>query len=224
MIFDFLNVDNIVFTILGYPMSYVEFLGTVMYLWSVWLISKRNILTWPIGIVSVLFYMVLFYQIRLYSDTLEQVYYLGASIFGWWVWNKSPKENGKITDVNFSKPIIIILWVVITLIISSLIGLLMSKINVLLPTFFPEAASFPYLDAFTTIMSFSAMWLMAQKRNESWVYWIIVDVIGIWLYYVKEVKLISLLYVILLFMAINGLRSWIKSVQNKTAVLQEQSQ
>ncbi len=118
MIFDSLNVDNIVFTILGYPMSYVEFLGTVMYLWSVWLISKRNILTWPIGIVSVLFYMVLFYQIRLYSDTIEQVYYLGASIFGWWVWNKSPKENGKITDVNFSKPIIIILWVVITLIIS----------------------------------------------------------------------------------------------------------
>jgi nicotinamide mononucleotide transporter len=76
---------------------------------------------------------------------------------------------------------------------------------------FPEAASFPYLDALTTIMSFSAMWLMVQKKIESWIYWIIVDVIGIWLYFVKDVKFISLLYVILLVMAVNGLRLWHKT-------------
>ena len=86
----------------------------------------------------------------------------------------------------------------------------MSKIHVLMPAFFPEAASFPFLDALTTIMSFTAMWLMAKKKTESWIYWIIVDVIGIGLYYVKDVKFISLLYVILLLMAINGFRSWHK--------------
>jgi nicotinamide mononucleotide transporter len=218
---NFLSVDSIAFTIIGYPMSYVEFIGTILYLWSVWLISKRNTLTWPIGIASVLLYMVLFYQIRLYSDTIEQVYYLGASVYGWWVWNKSPKDNGQITDVNYSNLKNIILWVVFTFIISVIIGFLMSRIHVLLPAIFPYAASFPYLDAMTTIMSFSAMWLMARKKTESWIYWIIVDVIGIWLYFVKDVKFISFLYIILLIMAFNGLRMWNKTVQTNNITIPE---
>ncbi|MFZ2359660.1 MAG: nicotinamide mononucleotide transporter family protein [Anaerolineae bacterium] len=57
-------------------MSYVELLGTILYLWSVWLIAHRRVLTWPVGIISVLLYMALFYQIRLYADALEQIYYL----------------------------------------------------------------------------------------------------------------------------------------------------
>jgi nicotinamide mononucleotide transporter len=76
---------------------------------------------------------------------------------------------------------------------------------------FPEAASFPYVDALTTVMSLVAMWLMARKHIESWFYWIVVDLIGIWLYFVKDVKFISLLYVILLVMAIRDLINWRKA-------------
>ena len=208
---NFLNVDNILFTILGYPMSYVEFLGTILYLWSVWLISKRRVLTWPVGIMSVLLYMVLFYQIRLYSDTIEQVYYLGVSVYGWVLWNKSSKDDDQVKDVMYGNRRSIMFWIIITGIISILVGILMGRIHILLPAIFPEAASYPFLDALTTIMSFTAMWLMARKRIESWMYWIVVDVIGIWLYFVKDVKFISLLYIILLVMAVNGLRSWHKS-------------
>jgi nicotinamide mononucleotide transporter len=57
-------------------------------------------------------------------------------------------------------------------------------------------------------MSFTAMLLMAFRRIESWIYWIIVDVTGIWLYYAKEVRFISLLYVVLLGMAVSGLVMW----------------
>jgi len=192
-------------------MSYVEFLGTILYLWSVWLISKRRVLTWPVGIMSVLLYMVLFYQIRLYSDTIEQVYYLGVSVYGWVLWNKSSKDDGQVKDVMYGNRRSIMFWIIITGIISILVGILMGRIHILLPAIFPEAASYPFLDALTTIMSFTAMWLMARKRIESWMYWIVVDVIGIWLYFVKDVKFISLLYIILLVMAVNGLRSWHKS-------------
>lgn len=218
---NFLSVDNIAFTVLGYSMSYVEFIGTILYLWSVWLIAKRNILTWVVGIFSVLLYMILFYQIGLYSDTIEQIYYLGASIYGWWVWNKSPKDNGQITNVKYSDSKGLVYWAVSTGIISLAFGSLMSRIHIILPAIFPEAASFSYLDALTTIMSFSAMWLMAQKKTESWMYWIIVDVIGIWLYFVKDVKFISLLYVILLIMAFNGLRMWHKSIPNRSVALSQ---
>ncbi|MEI7990689.1 MAG: nicotinamide riboside transporter PnuC [Chloroflexota bacterium] len=216
---NFLSVDNIVFTIIGYPMSYVEFIGTIFYLWSVWLISRRRVLTWPIGIISVLLYMALFYQIRLYSDALEQVYYLGASMYGWIIWHRSPKEDGQITDINYSNKQGLMVWIAVTAVVSILTGILMSRIHILLPGIFPEAASFPYLDALTTIMSFSAMWLMAQKKTESWIYWIIVDVIGIWLYFVKDVKFISLLYVILLVLAVNGLRTWRTTAQTNEAVV-----
>lgn len=205
-----LSVENIAFTILGYPMSYIELVGTILYLWSVWLIAKRRVLTWPVGIVSVLLYMLLFYQFRLYSDTFEQIYYLGASAYGWWIWNKSPKEDGQVNDVEYSYLSRMIIWFILTIVVSVLTGAFMSRIHLLFPALFPEVASFPYLDALTTIMSFTAMWLMVKKNIESWVYWIIVDIIGIWLYFVKEVKFISLLYVVLLIMAINGFILWNK--------------
>jgi nicotinamide mononucleotide transporter len=208
---NFLNVNNIAFVVLEYPMSYVEFIGTILYLWSVWLIAKRQALTWPVGIASVLLYMALFYQIRLYSDTLEQIYYLGTSVYGWIIWSKSTKEDGQISDVTYSQNKEVVLWIAVTGITSLLVGIIMSKVHLLMPAFFPEAASFPFLDALTTVMSFTAMWLMARKKIESWIYWIIVDMIGIGLYYAKDVKFISLLYVILLFMAINGFRSWHKA-------------
>ena len=205
---DFLSITNIAFIFLDYSVSYVELIGTLLYFWSVWLISKRRLLTWPVGIVSVLLYMVLFYQIRLYSDTLEQVYYLGASIYGWIFWNKSASDIGRVKDVVYSSRRSIVLWILVTGIISTLVGIFMVNIHVLLPVYFPDAASFPFLDGLTTIMSFTAMWLMARKRIESWFYWIIVDIIGVWLYFVKDVKFLSLLYVILVVMAINGLWSW----------------
>jgi len=208
--FDFWSINNIAFKVLDYPMSYIELLGTIFYLWSVLLISQRKVLTWPIGIVSVLLYMMLFYQIRLYSDMIEQIYYLGMSIYGWWRWSRPKLNSEKSFNVRYSPPSKIVLAASVTIAISFLVGAVISQIHTILPLLFPDKASFPYLDALTTIMSFTAMWLMVQKRIESWCYWIIVDIIGIWLYYVKEVKFVALLYVVLLFMAMNGLISWLK--------------
>jgi nicotinamide mononucleotide transporter len=221
---DLLSVNTIAFSILDYPMSYIELVGTVLYLASVWLIARKNMLTWPVGIVSVLLYMALFYQIRLYSDAVEQVYYLGASAYGWWYWrHASSKETvDDNRDFRISRPRTIGMVVGFTVLASLLVGLLMTRVHLLLPGLFPEAASFPYLDVLTTIMSLTAMWLMAQKRIESWIYWIIVDVIGIWLYFVKDVRFISLLYVILLVMAVNGLISWIRALNTAPSTVSHQ--
>ncbi len=205
------SVDTVFFTVLGYPMSYIEFVGTVLYLCSVWLIVKRNVFTWPVGIVSVMLYMLLFYQIRLYSDALEQVYYLGASVYGWWYWSGSRQDHHVISDVSYSSGKTIVVWLVVTMVLASAVGAIMSRVHVWAPGAFPEAASFPYLDALTTVMSLTAMWLMARKHIESWFYWIIVDVIGIGLYFAKDVKFISLLYVVLLVLAVRGLIEWSKA-------------
>ena len=199
-------------------MSYLEFIGTLFYLWSVWLIAQRKMLTWPIGIISVILFGVLFYQIQLYSDTIEQVYYLGASVYGWWFW-KHDQQHAETSEiaVRMSSFRTIISWAIVTAALTILVTLFMRNIHLLLPTLFPVPASFPFLDALTTIMSFVAMFLMAQKRIESWIYWIIVDMIGIVLYFVKNVKFISLLYIILLVMAVRGFLVWQKSLRFNTA-------
>ena len=202
------SVDTVFFTVLGYPMSYIELVGTLLYLWSVWLIARRNMLTWPVGIVSVLLYAALFWQIRLYSDALEQVYYLGASAYGWWYWARSRRADGDAIRVAFSPPRAIAVWIALTLVLSAGLGLAMTRVHEWAPRLFLEPASYPFLDALTTVMSFVAMWLLARKRVESWVYWIVVDVIGIWLYFVKDVKFISLLYVMLLVLAVRGFVGW----------------
>lgn len=204
-----LSVNTIFFTVLDYPMSYIEFFGTILYLWSVWLIMKKKMLTWPVSIVSVILYAILFYQIQLYSDTIEQIYFLFASIYGWWFWEKTKSKKDEIEAILSSRAHIAF-FAALTIVLSLAAGYFMSNIHVYLPALFPEPASFPYLDAATTVMSFVALFLMAQKRIESWVYWIIVDVIGIGLYFAKNVKFISLLYVMLLILAINGLRIWLK--------------
>jgi nicotinamide mononucleotide transporter len=202
------SVNNTAFTVIGYPLSYIELVGTIFYLWSVWLIARRRIWTWPIGIVAVILYLLIFYQIRLYSDALEQVYYLIASVYGWRHWLRSPREGATIVDVSFSNTKAMLLWLLASVVLGIALGAFMSRAHALLPGIFPEAAAAPFLDALTTIGSFSAMWLMAQRRIESWFYWIVIDFVGIGLYYVKGVRFIALLYVVLLGLAIKGFYSW----------------
>jgi nicotinamide mononucleotide transporter len=210
-----LSVDLTFITILGYPLSYIEFLGTVLYLLSVYLVARRNMLTWPIGIISVLLFMVLFYQIRLYSAAAEQLYYLAASAYGWWYWASRGLKAGDVTDVAFSRVPTIVAWLGVTIIASGALGLIMSRVHVWSPTLFPEAASYPRLDALTTVMSLVAMLLMARKRIESWILWIVVDLLSIWLYFVKGVIFVSLLYVILSVIAATGLIGWTRASRQR---------
>lgn len=209
---NFFNINNIFFTILGYPMSYLEFFGTLFTLWSVYLISKNKILNWPVGIIGIILFIILFYQIQLYSDFFEQIYFLITSFYGWWLWSvkgKSNEQKDKLVISRSSNKILI--FTIFSILVGTiLMGFIIARIHLFIPALFQEPATFPYLDSFTTVMSFAATILMIYRKIESWIIWIIVDIIGIWLYFIKDVKLISLLYVIFLILAINGLITWIK--------------
>jgi nicotinamide mononucleotide transporter len=202
------SVDTVAFTVLGYPMSWIELVGTVTYLGSVWLMARRAISTWPVGIVSVLLYLALFWQVRLYSDALEQVYYLGASVYGWWRWSRGRVEGETKPRIRFSVRSAIAVQVVIVALGTLTLGSFVARAHLPAPALFPEAASFPYLDAGTTVASFVAMALLARGRAESWLWWIAVDVVGIGLYWVKDVRFVALLYVALLALAVRGLLEW----------------
>lgn len=203
-----LSVDNIAVQLLGSPLSHVELAGTITYLLSVWLVSRRHILTWPIGIASSFLYLCLFYQIRLYADAMEQIYFIVASLYGWWSWRAILAAGSEQLRVTYSKPPVLIRTAVFTLVLTWMLAEILRHLHLWVPVVFPAPADMPYLDSMTTVMSFTAMWLMAARRTESWIYWIVVDVIGIGLYYAKDVKMLTALYAVLLVLAVRGFREW----------------
>lgn len=211
---DIFSINTIFFTLWGYQMSYLEFFGTIFNLWCVWLAAKNKILTWPVGLVGIILYIFLFYQIQLYSDLFEQFYFLVASFYGWWLWrysgNKNESDKNKKLKISVNLVRTNIVYAGIILFGTILMGYFMSNIHVYFPRFFSLPASFPYLDAFTTVMSFTATILMAKKKLECWYLWILVDIIGIGLYYTKGVKFIALEYLIFLIIATNGYFKWRK--------------
>ncbi len=207
----FFDINTTFFTFWGYPMSFIEFFGTVLNIWCVWLAARRNILTWPVGIGGIILYIFLFYQIQLYSDLAEQWYFLATSFWGWWVWSRMPKGAAK-----KKVPLVVLrssfrgnAWTIGVVIVGTLImTYITSHLHLWLPKWFLEPASYPLLDAFTTVMSFVATVLMVRKYAEAWMLWILVDIIGIGLYFVKGVKFISLEYVVFLALAIKGFVEW----------------
>jgi len=211
-----LDINNTFFTVFGYPMSYIEFFGTILNLLCVWLVAKKNIWNWPIGIVGVVLFTFLFYQIRLYSDMIEQVYYFITGFYGWWIWLKLGRENQNSDNIKYNDQKHNLIWLAVIAIGTVIFGYFTARLHIYWPQFFTEPASFPYLDAFTTVMSFVAQILLAYKRVESWMLWVAVDVIGVVLYFQKGVILVSILYFIFLIIATQGLLEWIRSAKAKT--------
>lgn len=207
----YFSVETTMFTIMNYPMSYIEFFGTLLNLWCVWLAVKSKILNWPVGLLGAAVFGILFWQIGLYSDLFIQVYFFITSIWGWWLWLQ-PRDHAD--EIAGGRRIVSISnrargYYVLGIIVGTvLLGTLTQNLPNILPTLFPNPAAYPYLDAFITAMSAAATILMARKELESWVLWITVDVLSIGMYWVKDVKLVSVLYLVFLFLASRGLFNW----------------
>lgn len=206
------KIENIVGTILGYPISYVELIGTVSGLLSVWFATKQNIWTWPIGLINVIFFFAIFYQVQLYSDMLLQIFFFIASIYGWVIWGKEKKTEEPIALLSKHTRIKFIL--IITILTIGL-GFFTSKIHLLFPNVFSNPAAFPFTDAFTTIASIIATILMAKRYLESWILWILVDIVSITIYSFKQILFISFEYGIFLILAIMGFILWNNTLKNE---------
>ena len=193
--------------VMGYPMSGVELVGTIFNLASVYLMARRNIWAWPLGLIGVVLFAALFYQIRLYGDFFEQIYYVGALFYGWRMWSQKPETSGH-TEMAFSPCPQVLHGLAITLLGGVLLSHLLIRLPGLLPSLFPEPPSFVYVDALTTTSSFVAMVLEAKRRIEAWIYWTVINVAGIWLYAVKGVPFVAGLYGLFLILGLYGYVQW----------------
>ncbi len=182
-------------------MLWIEAAATLFGLACVILTIRQNILCWPAGLVQVLLFIVIFYQVRLYSDLILHVIYVFLQIYGWHHWLHGGRDRDKL-PVTVLASSVLISWILVCAFGSVLWGYLMSA--------FTDAA-LPYPDAFTTVASLIAQWLLARKRLDAWYFWIAVDIAAIGIYFYKNLYLTTALYGMFLLLAVTGLLSWKKN-------------
>jgi nicotinamide mononucleotide transporter len=202
------NVKETFFPVLNHPVSYVEFIGTVLGLISVFLAARANIFTWPTGIANAIFFLVIFYQIQLYSDMFLQMYFCCMGVYGWFTWKyKAAHHQSDIRTLSNAQRLRLAIFIAA---VTLLIGTLIAQIHLLFPKVFEKPASYPYVDTFIAISSILATILLARRIFETWALWILVDITSIGLYAVKGVRLIAVEFVIFLGLAVLGIISWHK--------------
>ena len=206
----FFDINIVAFEIIGYPISYVEMIGTLFGLISVYLATKTNILTWATGIINELFLFILFLQVQLYADMFLQVFFFIVTLFGWYNWKQIPKENSITKTALKTKILILSLLVVGT----TIVGFIISNIHLYLPQYFKTEASYPYVDSFVMVSSIIATVLLAQKKIETWYLWIVVDIVCVFLFFKKGIAFLALEYFIFLGFASYGFLNWKKQLNN----------
>ena len=184
----------------------LEITAVVFGLLSVWYSKNNNILVFPTGMISTAIFIYLLFKWVLLGDMLINAYYFIMSIYGWFIWTR--KENNIVTPItrvnSHEKKIGLIIF------ISSLVFVYLVYV------YFDKWGTITsYIDNLTTAVFFVGMWLMAKRKIENWIFWIVADIISIPLYFYKGFTFTSLQYLIFTFIAIAGYNSW-KDILNKS--------
>jgi len=178
--------------------TWLEAVAVATGLLSVWYAKKENILVFPAGIVSVLIYVYICFFAKLYADMGINFFYFIMSVYGWYNWSRKDqdKKTIPISGMDSKEWILSISAFVVFFIVLSYSLTHFTDSNV------------PIWDSLTTAIFLVSMWLMAKKKIENWLGWIVGDIISIPLYAYKGLILTSLQFTIFLIIAVLGYLEW----------------
>lgn len=179
-------------------MTNLEILAVISSALCTWLSIKRNMLTWPVGMLGIGAYFYLYYEARLYADMGLQVLYLGQSIYGWLFWKQLQDQDGNETVYQLSAQSLL-LTLVVMFVFALGLGYFLDQFT---------DAELPYPDAFVAAISLTANLLLALKVYQTWYFWIVADICLAALLYYKGLYLSAGLYVGFTGMAFWGLWQW----------------
>ncbi|AQS94110.1 nicotinamide mononucleotide transporter [Polaribacter sp. BM10] len=185
----------------------LEIIAVIFGFLSVWYSKKNKVLVFPTGMISTLIFVYLLLKWELLGDMMINAYYFIMSIYGWYIWTyKSDGERETpISKTTYKEKKISVLIFIATLIFVYAVY-----------TYFEKWTNWTaYVDTFTTAIFFVGMWLMAKRKIENWIFWIIGDLISVPLYLYKGFTFTSFQYFGFTFIAIFGYLAWKKNL-NKT--------
>jgi len=189
----------------------LEITGAVFGLLSVWLAKKNHIGVFPTGMISTSIYVYLLLKWGLVGDMLINAYYFLMSVYGWVIWTcvNDFEQATPISRINQRE------WRYLLLLFVGSLGFVYSVYQ----WFGLWNSSTAVIDTLTTAIFFSGMWLMARRKIENWIFWIVGDIISVPLYLIKGFSFTSLQYLIFTFIAIYGYLEWKKILDNRPAVV-----
>lgn len=179
-------------------MNPLEILAVALGLANIGLLIRRSIWNFPVGIAMVALYFLIFWDARLYSDALLQIFFVGVQLVGWVSWARSGGLEGAIAVRRLSLPERWI-WPAGVVVATAFWGWAMAELT---------NAAAPWWDAAVAMGSVAAQLLLVGRRIENWLMWIAVDVIAIGLYWSRGLELTAGLYAIFLIMCIVGWFEW----------------
>ncbi|MCG9971210.1 nicotinamide riboside transporter PnuC [Christiangramia crocea] len=192
----------------GYPTFFIvlEIIAVIFGFLSVWYSKQNNILVYPTGIVSTLIFVYLLWQWELLGDMMINAYYFSMSIYGWYIWTRKvdPTHYTPITSTTHREKYQSVFIFIATLIFVFGVYEYFDKWN----------NWTAYVDTLTTAIFFVGMWLMAKRKLENWIYWIIGDLISVPLYFYKGLTFTSLQYLVFTIIAIYGYKAWKRNLRN----------
>ncbi|MEP7267439.1 MAG: nicotinamide riboside transporter PnuC [Saprospiraceae bacterium] len=183
--------------------QWLAFLSGVLYIVYA---SKDKVICWLWGILSSsLWAYASFFQLKLFSDSILQIIYIGMGIWGWYRWYH--KNNSQIVNITTLNSRGWLISIVTSTLVSIILTYFMSKTK----------AAFPAMDAFLTVFSINATILLIQKKIENWWWWIVIDLINIPVFIIRGGHLFALLFIIYTILAIKGLFEWNKKLNLATS-------
>nr|WP_320118452.1 nicotinamide riboside transporter PnuC [uncultured Marinifilum sp.] len=181
----------------------IEIIGTLSGLIFLYLEIKQNKWLWPVGLLTSVMYIYVFFEAKLYADMSLQFYYVFISIYGWIIWSYGSNQiKEELPVTHLSRKLFVTLFAV-----SMAIYVVISYVLVNFTD-----ASLPYWDAFTTALSIVATWMLARKILEQWLVWVIVNAVSLGLYIYKGLYPTSILFFFYTVLAIIGYLQWKKDM------------
>ena len=177
----------------------LEIFAVIFALLYLFLAMKQNIACWYAAFISTLIYIIIYWDVSLYMESLLNFYYLLMAIYGWINWNKKSQiDKNYVISWSYQNRIVVILLILILTVIS---GFSLQKTD----------AVYPYLDSFTTWASVITTFMVAQKILSNWIFWIIINSVAIFLNFDRELYLTVILLMTYQVMSIYGYYQWRKS-------------
>lgn len=231
---DFFSTQNILVHIPigagGYDLSWIEAVGTIAGLLCIWLASLEKISNYAFGLVNVTLFAIIFFQIQLYASLLLQLFFFAANVYGWYAWSRQSSNHEAEQQIRWLPRSKALGWLAACVVAIGLLTLFINPffafltriavslmqalgLQVTMPELQPDA--FPFWDSCMTVLSVVAMILMTRKYVENWLLWVIVNVISVVIFARQGVYAMSLEYLLLTFIALNGSRMWINSARER---------
>jgi nicotinamide mononucleotide transporter len=188
-------------------MSRFEIIAALISLVAIILVVRRSVWNYPFGLAGVLMYAEIFHSAKLYSDMLLQGYFFAMQCYGWWNWLKHRDTQGLAVVEILTPPLHVLAWATAGS-VALLLGFYMSR---------NTDAALPWWDASIAGLSVVAQILMSHRKLENWLFWIATNIIAVGVYFSKALYPTTILYAILLVLAVLGWREWRK--QRKAELL-----